>query len=198
MPSRRRRASSEPRSPLARQASASFTRRSLSAALNSRRGRLATVSTAAPLTPSERSGSALSCEPSRPDTRVGLGTIFDPFSAHRYFDFQGELSHVTLARGGVWIREGAKTCGRRNWRVHEASGRDGDFLSIAFPASGSTRPRSRPMRVGRADGNMLIGRHPMPPLSARGGPNVQCELEGSTSGLASYRVAATNNVPTSD
>src|SRR5687768_15807100 len=103
MPSRRSRASRAPRSPLARQASASFTRRSLSAALNSRRGRLATVSTAAPLRPSERSGSALSCELSRPDTRVGLGTIYDPFSAHRYLDFQGELSHVTLARGAATL-----------------------------------------------------------------------------------------------
>jgi hypothetical protein len=35
----------------------------------------------------------------RSGIRDGFGTICDPFSAHRYLDFEGELSHTTLARG---------------------------------------------------------------------------------------------------
>lgn len=73
----------------------------MSAALNSRRGRFATVSTVAPLPPKARSESLLSCEPSRSAPWDGLGTVYDPFSAHRYLDGQGDLSHVTLARGGT-------------------------------------------------------------------------------------------------
>src|SRR3954463_10507696 len=100
MPSRRSRPSNNPRLPLARQVSASFTRRTLSAALNFRRGRFVTVSTAEPLTPNDRSVSSLSCEPSRPKTREGLGTIYNPFSAHRYLDFKGEPVSRHVGTGG--------------------------------------------------------------------------------------------------
>jgi len=97
MPSRRSMASRAPRLPLARQASASFTIRSLAAALNTRRGRFATVSRLAPLAMSASSG-----ELSRLEIRVGLGTIRDPFSAHRYLRFQERLSQTTLAFGAAF------------------------------------------------------------------------------------------------
>jgi hypothetical protein len=35
-----------------------------------------------------------------------LGTVSDPFSAHRYIRFQGELSHATLAQGDTSWRVG--------------------------------------------------------------------------------------------
>src|SRR5215204_2048487 len=101
MPSRRSRASRSPRLPLARHLSASATIRTLSATLKTRRGRFATVSRGAlPALPAGcwRPASGV---PLRSGTRVGLGTICDPFSAHRYLDFQGALSHVTLAQGVV-------------------------------------------------------------------------------------------------
>jgi hypothetical protein len=40
-------------------------------------------------------------EASRSEIRDGFGTICDPFSAHRYLGFEGELSHPTLAHGDV-------------------------------------------------------------------------------------------------
>src|SRR5690606_23045054 len=86
--------------PLARQRSAAVTRRSLSAALNTRRCRLGTVSWLPRRSPEACAWRSLSGEPSGLDSRNGLGTFFGPFSAHRYLDFQGELSQTTLAQGG--------------------------------------------------------------------------------------------------
>ena len=97
MPSRRSSASKSPRFPLVRQASASLTMRSLSAALKTRRVFFGTVSRVAPLGRACRR--SLSGEGSRSGIRDGFGTICDPFSAHRYLGFAGELSHTTLARG---------------------------------------------------------------------------------------------------
>jgi hypothetical protein len=37
---------------------------------------------------------------SRLGTGAGLGTVLDPFSAHRHIVFQEELSHTTLAHRG--------------------------------------------------------------------------------------------------
>src|SRR5690606_30883968 len=97
MPSLRSSASSAPRSPLARAASAAFTMRSFSAAEYWRRFFGGTLSTAAPLT-LRRFSAASAAGSSRPGTGVGFGTSGDPFSALRYRDIQGRLSHATLAQ----------------------------------------------------------------------------------------------------
>ena len=97
MPSRRSSDSSAPRLPLARQDSASFTIRSLSAALKTQRVRVGTVSCVA-LTGRASRRSLSGSEP-RSGTWDGFGTFCGPFSAHRYLGFQGELSQSTLAQG---------------------------------------------------------------------------------------------------
>src|SRR5690606_31469059 len=56
-----------------------------------------TLSTAAPLT-LRRFSAASAAGSSRPGTGVGFGTSGDPFSALRYRDIQGRLSHATLAQ----------------------------------------------------------------------------------------------------
>jgi hypothetical protein len=100
MPSLRSNASTAPRFPLATQASAFFTMRSFSAAVNLRRVRFATLSTAPPLDARSRSRCSLSSAASRslPGDDFGKGDSV-PFSAHRYIGFQGELSHRLLAQG---------------------------------------------------------------------------------------------------
>ena len=103
---RRRSASRWPRLPFGRQASASFTMRSLSAALKTRRALFGTVSRVALLSRVRRR--SLCGEASWLEIRDGFGTICDPFSAHRYLGFEGELSHPTLARGGRVAAGGAR------------------------------------------------------------------------------------------
>src|ERR1700690_2662537 len=103
MPSLRSIPSNAPRSPLARQTSASSTIRNFSAALNPRLVRRAFVSTVAPLEPSARKWRSLSTAFSGSRTTDGFGKVSGPFSAHRHLRFQRELSHPTLAQGGLQL-----------------------------------------------------------------------------------------------
>ena len=99
MPCLRRIAPSAPRSPLTRQASASRTIRSFSAALNTRRERFATVSSGAA---DEATGSGRACGggiANKAVFRDSWGMFVNPFSAHSYIGFEKELSHATLAQG---------------------------------------------------------------------------------------------------
>lgn len=75
--------------------------RSFSEAENDLRTLGGMVSTTAPLTLLALSLDAVSGELSRGGRREGLGTIVDPFYAHRHIDFQKELSHETLAQRGI-------------------------------------------------------------------------------------------------
>src|SRR5208337_5189124 len=100
-PSLRRSASSAPRSPVVSAASAAFSSRSFSEAVNRRRLFGAVLSTEDPLTPRSRCLRSLSGA-GVDGVRIGegLGTFDEPFSAHRYREIQRELSHATLAQRG--------------------------------------------------------------------------------------------------
>ncbi len=98
MPSLRSIAPNTPNSPLTRQASASRTIRSFSAALNTRRERFATVSSGAA---DEATGSGRARGggiANKAGFRDGWGMFVNPFFAHSYINFEKELSHATLAQ----------------------------------------------------------------------------------------------------
>lgn len=118
MPSRRSISPRAPRLQLARQRSASFTMRNLSAALNTRRRRLPTVSRVASSPSGPRGWRSLCGGPLRAESRNGFGTICRPFSAHCYLDYQGELSQTTLAFWVTFIRANPGLTGMRTAIQH--------------------------------------------------------------------------------